>query len=293
MNWFLSHLPLVGGIGICLVVLSFLRIRKPTWVLLGPGMLVCIAAIIGFVHIAVSPPGGEPTDDWDKHPQPTPKPTGQMELLRGRWDSTGDLNWPLADLLASMSDKAYLTPVEAKASYRSLGFGGVEPFTAASMNGYVISFDDVAVIAFRGTDDTADWVVNLDALTAQTPHGEVHKGFFAAYQTLKPQIMALLGQTKPKHLWVTGHSLGGALAVVCAYDLVENEKRSVNGVMTFGQPMVAHEEFAEYLGGILYGRYAHFVNDTDPSSTLRGLVYPFYSGVPRTCVNSRRMKLKL
>ena len=33
--------------------------------------------------------------------------------------------------------------------------------------------------------------------------------------------------------------------------------------------------------------------DCNPSSTLRGLVYPFYSGVPRTCVNSRRMKLKL
>lgn len=80
---------------------------------------------------------------------------------------------------------------------------------------------------------------------------------------MKDQILKVLGGSKPKHLWITGHSLGGALALVCAYDLVENEKAALDGVITFGQPLVAQKQLADYLDRLLLGRYAHFVNETD------------------------------
>ena len=94
-------------------------------------------------------------------------------------------------------------------------------------------------------DVKLDWLINIDEVAAPTPHGGIHRGFYSAYQSLESQISAILAQTRPKYLWVTGHSLGGALALVCAYDLIENKKVALNGVITFGQPMVADKPLAD------------------------------------------------
>jgi triacylglycerol lipase len=51
--------------------------------------------------------------------------------------------------------------------------------------------------------------------------------------------------------------------VVCAYDIIENESLALDGVITFGQPMVARKSLADYLDKVLLGRYAHLVNDAD------------------------------
>ena len=53
------------------------------------------------------------------------------------------------------------------------------------------------------------------------------------------------------------------MALLCAYDLEEVEKRQLRGVMTFGQPMVARREFANYIDRLFVGRYARFVNRDD------------------------------
>ncbi|MDR3633539.1 MAG: lipase family protein [Isosphaeraceae bacterium] len=131
--------------------------------------------------------------------------------------------------------------------------------------GYVVSAGDVTVIAFRGTDvrELSDWLVNLNGLSSSTPHGAIHSGFYAAYNRLAPQAVLLLKERNPLHLWVTGHSLGGALASVCACDLTQNEKRSLDGIITFGQPMVARKQLADYLDSMRVGRYAHYMNEAD------------------------------
>ena len=91
------------------------------------------------------------------------------------------------------------------------------PVVENSMIGYVMSAGDVTVVAFRGTNagEISDWLANLDSLSTDTPQGSLHRGFYYAYMSLKPQIVKLLQKSKPKHLWITGHSLGGALALVC------------------------------------------------------------------------------
>ncbi len=232
-------------------------LRSPWFCVLG-------LLILGAVYIAVSPPGCEQTVKEPKHPDGPPKPPMRsVDRLRASWDSEGEADWPVTELLASMSNFAYQTPAAARTSYGGLGFDQIVPVLKNSLAAYVVSSEDVAVIAFRGTDDPVDWLVNLDILPVQTPHGEMHKGFADAYETLKGGIMDALRQKKLKHLWTTGHSLGGALALVCAYDLIENEKMAFDGVITFGQPMVAGQGLADYLDKLLLGRFAHIVNDVD------------------------------
>src|SRR5262245_54510188 len=83
--------------------------------------------VVGAVYIAVSPPGGEQTGKEPKHPD-GPKPTiRSVDRLRGKWDSEGEADWPVTELLASMSNFAYQTPAAAKTSYGGLGFDQITP----------------------------------------------------------------------------------------------------------------------------------------------------------------------
>ena len=49
-------------------------------------------------------------------------------------------------------------------------------------------------------------------------------GFLSAYDSIRPQVISfvdtlLQDETEPWTLYITGHSLGAALATLCAYDL--------------------------------------------------------------------------
>lgn len=232
----------------------------------GLKLLSLLAFCIGFTcfgSIGCSPPWADDVvDEQDGNDQPIPTST-ILEKLGSDWNSEAVADWPVGEVMAQLSNISYLPPVEAEPRFGELGFENVEPFIDASMLGYVVSLEDTSVIVFRGTDDRGDWISNLDVFSVDTSHGPIHGGFFRGYRALQPQIEEILDQHDPETVWITGHSLGGALAVVCAYDLVENSGRDIHGVMTFGQPMVAQRQLAEHLDEVLLGRYAHYVNGSD------------------------------
>ena len=257
------HVALTALIGTATIAAShwFLSSGLLQHALLAIGAVAVVFLPVGLLLLVVSSPNGGKT--IAERVGATPLPADSLEPLRLAWNSDADPAWPAAETLASMSQTAYLSPVVAEPCLRALGFDHIETVVQGSMLGYVASQGDVTVVAFRGTDDIPGWFVDLDELATPTPHGDIHRGFYDAYQSLKPQITAVLAQSRPKHLWLTGHSLGGALALVCAYDLIENQQRAVDGVITLGQPMVACRQLAAYLDRLLCGRYAYFVNEAD------------------------------
>lgn len=123
--------------------------------------------------------------------------------------------------------------------------------------------ENFVVVAFRGTDSIEDWKTNLTA-TKVSLHDEekpsrikVHKGFQAAFLSVRNTIeewVYIHGgklQNPDKPFYITGHSLGGALAVLFFTYLTlctssfslpagPTPKISVNGVYTFGQPRVGN-----------------------------------------------------
>lgn len=53
---------------------------------------------------------------------------------------------------------------------------------------------------------------------------QVHTGFLGAYNSVREAVVEVLddiveGETQPWSLWITGHSLGGALATLAAHEL--------------------------------------------------------------------------
>jgi predicted lipase len=110
---------------------------------------------------------------------------------------------------------------------------------------------DDCILSFRGTEpkDTRDWGVDFNAW--QVPYGNtetpirVHKGFYDAYQLIRPKIHEWMDEFKKysDRIVITGHSLGGALATLCAVDLHYNYRGQVDfKCCTFGSPRVFNKE---------------------------------------------------
>ncbi len=78
------------------------------------------------------------------------------------------------------------------------------------------------------------------------PHayeGMVHPGFALLVETFLPDIQAIIKNSNAKQICLTGHSLGGALATLAAYRLI-NDFPFIS-VYTFGSPRVGDQDFKE------------------------------------------------
>jgi hypothetical protein len=160
--------------------------------------------------------------------------------------------------------------------------GGAPGFKVSTGFGFVLLGKSVALkghafIIFRGTQYLADWLTNGNIATSRSDSGFlVHDGFHSAFNTMKPRLkefMQVLQQ--PKHgihtIHCIGHSLGGALATLCAR-WVCNQKSTY--LYTFGSPRVGLEAFANNLTDKLGSdRIFRVYHKTDPVPKL--LPWPF------------------
>ncbi len=125
------------------------------------------------------------------------------------------------------------------------------------------------VIVFRGTENIKDWLTDAGIEFRMTVHGRVHKGFDKALDSVWRQITETLErvQQNAQSLWITGHSLGGAVAVLAAarfsLDIDQDLYKPINGLYTFGQPRVGDRDFVKALDNEVKLRYFRFVNDND------------------------------
>lgn len=109
-----------------------------------------------------------------------------------------------------------------------------------------------AIVAIRGTQTIWDWIADIDA--APVPYlavpgtGLVHMGFQLVFEHIRRSIGSLLQSNcqGARTIWVTGHSLGGALAVLSAYDILKNVKLGpVPQLYTFAGPRAGAPDFAK------------------------------------------------
>ncbi|HJW33922.1 MAG TPA: lipase family protein [Holophagaceae bacterium] len=160
----------------------------------------------------------------------------------------------------------------AQISALAYGDGAVpEGYTLArvsdgSMQAIVLTGATDSVLAFRGTDATqsADWRADLRSNYAQAFEGRVHQGFKDGLVALWAKVRPLLSD---RPLWVTGHSLGGALATLGALQAV-GEGWMVAGVATFGSPAVGDQAFVEFHVRTLGDRSDRVVHFADPVPRL-------------------------
>ena len=141
----------------------------------------------------------------------------------------------------------------------------------------VVTSDRLIIVAFRGTDDADDWRRNFKAIPAATGLGIVHAGFLEGYRALSLQVIRAVtaARDNDQAVWLTGHSLGGAMAVLAAPELHAATKR-LDGIVTFGQPPVGYPAFAEAWETTFPKRLVRYVNHRDVvADVISPLALPF------------------
>ena len=145
---------------------------------------------------------------------------------------------------ADVSALAYHDGTKAKREVEKLGFEKYIFLENKGAQCHVFENDNHIIVAFRGTepDEFSDIKADLLALKRKSrTEGQVHLGFKLEIRKLWSNLEPWLLKNKNKKLWITGHSLGGALATICASRL---EERSPT-VFTYGSPRVGCKEFVK------------------------------------------------
>ena len=170
----------------------------------------------------------------------------------------------LAQALMWMSQAAYETTADASdaCETRKLerilerwGFACRARLSQGGTEGFIAESETTLVVAFAGTDPViaANWITDFNIRTG--PDG-VHRGFSDGVAGVGPALIAALAGTT-KHIFLVGHSLGGALAVVAAWRLTGNSQEladwiprgagidvgRIAGVLTYGMPRAGDEAF--------------------------------------------------
>ena len=182
-----------------------------------------------------------------------------------------DFSWQNALSLAIASEIAYQKNVMVleSAAMSDWGFKGCQVFHVNETQGFISWDDKVVLLSFRGTEQNlGDWLANLSVAARDTPYGRLHSGFASAFQETKSTIDSILNSIHgtQKQLWITGHSLGGALAVIAGAAYLRDY--SIAGVYTYGQPKLTVSGTADLYHTKLDGRYIRFVNNHDVVPTL-------------------------
>lgn len=144
------------------------------------------------------------------------------------------------------------------------------PFPLEDTQAYLAASDHMIVVAFRGTEPPRirDWLSdsNTPVIPGPAKKGLVHLGFSRALASIYPELRDKIEdvRTNGQTLWFTGHSLGGALAMLAGATMyLEDPKLLAEGVYTFGQPRTSDRFFASAYDAAFKSRHFRFVNNND------------------------------
>ena len=209
---------------------------------------------------------------------------GDFRLEEAAADSSDN-----ARFLCEAAALAYLPAAAGAAQFQELLGLKADLFSVGNTQAWLATDADHIVVAFRGTESPATIdglkdVLLTDALNLLVvPEGRLghdlsaagvgarfHKGFADAIAAIWPPLAEAIEaevKRRDRPVWLTGHSLGGALALYAAW-LLKRRFVTVHEVCTFGAPMIGNRVACDALNREFAGRIFRYVNGRDPVPKL-------------------------
>lgn len=199
--------------------------------------------------------------------------------------------WATGFLLAAMSDISYeIDEAARRARFALLGFEERDTLlrrwlAAGDIEVSLLRSGNVAVIAIRGSEsvlrpsDLIDWISNGDIRPVPFHGGAfIHAGFARLANLFLPELVGQLTSMRGlDQLWLTGHSMGGAVAQAIGFALHVVHPVRVHRVVTFGAPRIGGALKWAAPAAASGLRADRWVNDDDigPRVPSTGMFNPF------------------
>jgi triacylglycerol lipase len=149
------------------------------------------------------------------------------------------------------------------------GFEQFHYFDRGSTEAYLVGNATQLILIFRGTEPKSvqDWITNAQVAKVRAIGGRVHSGFWQSCQEIWSEVESEVQRMRsqfatPPPLFLTGHSLGGALAILAGAQL-QLCGHAVDGIYTFGCPRIGDRQFAMQYNRRLYNATYRLVNHRD------------------------------
>lgn len=166
--------------------------------------------------------------------------------------------------MAKLSQLAYLGVTAFDSYNKTIEFD--DPVTGT--HAYLVIDSRRAVLVFRGTEkQKSDVKTDVKFRKEVYKNIRVHRGFLKSYRSIEAELNLKINNLPSDYkFYITGHSLGGALACLAAL----YGDRTPDGLITFGQPRVGNKDTAKLLTDLNYRRY---VNHADAVARMPRINY--------------------
>ncbi len=215
-----------------------------------------------------------------------------LSLPEERTGYNDNMSW----LMARMSKLAYLLfekdDAELKTALSEAKFKLIKCFNEKGTQAFLAKRDSdkIAVLAFRGTQTQGlkletffDVFTDLYADMRKGENGVMtHKGFQQAFKRVEPAVLQQMKDLSGYGLYITGHSLGGALALIAIGALNSN---NLAACYTFGSPKVGNDEFDDKIKSPIY----RIVNayDVVPFLPFTPIMSPLFGLISKKVKNNK------
>lgn len=172
------------------------------------------------------------------------------------------LSWIKKSLLfAQLSRLSYANPEPVEKQAYAAGLDECIFVARDGAEAYILGNRTDCMVVCRGTEPNQwnDIRADANAWTVSTDVGRVHSGFHSEVNELWPKLEQLLKENQ-RTLWFAGHSLGGAMAAVCAVRCkISSIPSNPAAIFTYGAPRVGNRSYAS----VLKIKHYRWVNNND------------------------------